>query len=185
MRTASRPPGGILKYTDSNIVSVITQKTTRAYTHKFLRCHSICQLFYSLGLVAGRNDMPGLALAAHINFTLRHWHDFHSLIHKIMSFILPRLLYCCLEHLSQEPVRTWKRVQFTGMRSHFWKACLTNSGIINRSENITIYKIYTRQIEIKFIAFFFFLDFNLVMDSNFHTSEQLYFLKKGLTSVLV
>lgn len=174
MRTASRPPGGILKYTDSNIVSVITQKTTRAYTHKFLRCHSICQLFYSLGLVAGRNDMPGLALAAHINFTLRHWHDFHSLIHKIMSFILPRLLYCCLEHLSQEPVRTWKR----------GSACLTNSGIFNRSENITIYKIYTRQIEIKFIAFFF-LDFNLVMDSNFHTSEQLYFLKKGLTSALV
>lgn len=41
------------------------------------------------------------------------------------------------------------------MRSHFWKACLTNSGIFNRSENIPIYKIYTRQIEIKFIAFFF------------------------------
>lgn len=122
MRTASRPPGGILKYTDSNIVSVITQKTTRAYTHKFLHCHSICQLFYSLGLVAGRNDMPGLALAAHINFTLRHWHDFHSLIHKIMSFILPRLLYCCLEHLSQEPVRTWKRGSVYGNEKSFLKS---------------------------------------------------------------
>lgn len=122
MRTASRPPGGILKYTDSNIVSVITQKTTRAYTQKFLRCHSICQLFYSLGLVAGRNDMPGLALAAHINFTLRHWHDFHSLINKIMSFILPRPLYCCLEHLSQEPVRTWKRGSVYGNEKSFLKS---------------------------------------------------------------
>lgn len=179
MRTASRPPGGILKYTDSNIVSVITQKTTRAYTHKFLRCHSICQLFYSLGLVAGRNDMPGLALAAHINFTLRHWHDFHSLIHKIMSFILPRLLYCCLEHLSQEPVRTWKRGSVYGNEtsSHFWKACLTNSGIFNRSENITIYKIYTRQIEIKFIAFFFWLQFSHGFEFP-HQRTTLFFEKK-------
>lgn len=76
-------------------------------------------IIFSLGLVAGRNDMPRLVLAAHINFTPRHWHDFHSLINKIMSFILPSPLHCYLDHLSPEPSRTWKNDSVYGNEKSF------------------------------------------------------------------
>lgn len=124
--------------------------------------------------------MPGLALAAHINFTLRHWHDFHSLINKIIIYVIytaKALILLFRTFIS----RAGQNVE-EGFSLREWEV-ISEKRVWQIVEYSTAQKIslYIKSIPDKSrlnSLHFFLLDFNLVMDSNFHTSEQLYFLKK-------